>query len=131
VIAAFLSRAYPWLARGDTGMTKLSAALLLFFIATTPVHGQSNRFESGHSLKDLCDAEGGFSAGKCIGYVTAIADMYRYISSPGATICIPPETTADELVSTVRNHLSENPGDLHLPAFPVVATAFVTGFPCR
>ena len=112
-------------------MKKASAAFLLFFISTMSAQGQAVSYESGGSLKHICEDDAAFNGGKCVGYITAIADLYRYISSPGTTICIPSETTTDQIVSVVRTHLSEKSDGLDHPAFPVVAAALVDAFPCR
>ncbi|MCG8357585.1 MAG: hypothetical protein MI920_18635 [Kiloniellales bacterium] len=115
-----------------------SLSLLLLILLTAGAQAQVRpdfdwaTFRTGEDLFGDCAAADDFDRGVCFGYIMAIADA---LGGPGARIdglqaCVDAPRSSEELVQTVTDFLSDNPGSRSIRADGLAAYALSLEFPC-
>ncbi len=98
----------------------ITLALVICAVAmvTRPAVGG---FQSGNELHKWCGAGWGL----CLGYVAGAYDALE------TQLCVPGESTLDQVAKVVQKYLAEHPERLHRPGSVLVALAIKDAWPCK
>jgi len=89
----------------------------------------------GSDILKYCTTDGdGFDRAICFGYVTGViaaTEVWEHWKNLDSGICIPQNSSPEQLRIAVAKYLKQHPQDLHFEASALVLTALFQAFPCR
>ena len=107
------------------------AVLLLSHEAAAKENAKPQSWTSVADLVDQCNTIEQFSAGACMGYVVAVAEITDSGYLQGYRSCIPARVTKGQLEDVVKKYIAKHADYRQYVGYQAIVLALVESFPCE
>ena len=107
------------------------AVLLVSHHAMAKENTKPQSWTSVADLVDQCNTIEQFSAGACMGYVVAVAEITESGYLQGYRSCIPSRVTKGQLEEVVKKYIAKHADYRQYVGYQAVVLALVESFPCE